>query len=485
MGNWTRRFSLRWFGTILLLSTLTLLLGCASWMSYRVVRGTLWVSGLRSMDFQVMSTLGMVKGRVVTDISQREFMKLIHSPVQVDENWRELAPALSSGIYHVQLLDQQGRLVDNYPPGSPPFEPDPQRLEQLRRWQPGSRLPARVSYQSSTDRQVLMIPLTRAGQPVGFAIMASTWFPAEGFLTSFAAATGVVTLVILSVILLVYLALVRQITAPLSALTDCARRVSAGDLQARTGLAEGRNEIYLVGAAFDQMLERLSRLFQTQKNFVADVSHELRTPLTALTGQLHILQSLSTPDDHPRRQQALDRAERDLDRMTALVQDLLTLMRSEDAPLARVEFALQPWLEECAERLRELYPDRELQVAEVPLLRLWAEREGLARALDNVLVNACKYTPPESPVWLRVERCHDQLRISVQDQGPGLSAEALAHLGERFYRPDPSRSRQTGGSGLGLAITRATLERHGGALEVSSLEGSGTTVTLTLPLEQA
>lgn len=471
---------MRWLGASLLVTVLSLLLGLTALASYKIMRDVLWISSLRNMDYQVLSALGTAQGRMVSEISREEFYRLIHKGVPAPPDWQHQAEKFSGGVYAVQVLDEHGQFLSAYPPGPRPFIPDEQGLQRLKRNFLRGRGPARVPYEGPGSRQVLLVPLSQQGKLVGFVVLSTNWFPSETFLSAFANGAVVIAAGIILVVLLVYLALVRHLNRPIQLLLQCARQVTGGDLSVRTGLPAGPNEIYRVGATFDRMLERLEWLFQTQKNFVADVSHELRTPLTALTGQLHIVRALRERPEDRRGARAIERCERELERMVELVEDLLTLMRAEDLPVTGEKLAASDLIGECVAEMRTVFPAVDIQIRAVDV-KLWGQREPLKRALLNVLENACNYSPPGQPVEVWAEETEEHCVLHVLDHGQGVAPEWIPRLGQRFFRPDPSRCRQTGGSGLGLSIVKSTLERHGGQLLITSELSRFTRVSLQLP----
>ena len=480
VDNWTRRLSLRWLGASLLVTVLSLLLGLTALASYKVMRDVLWISSLRNMDYQVLSALGTAQGRMISEISREEFYRLIHQGVPAPPDWQHQAEKFSGGVYAVQVLDERGQFLSAYPPGPRAFVPDAQALQRLKKHFLSGQGPARLPYEGPGRRQVLLVPLSQQGKLVGFVVLSNNWFPSKTFLSAFASGAGLIAVGIVLVSLLVYLALVRQLQRPLQLVLQCARQVTGGDLSVRTGLSAGPNEIYRVGFTFDRMLERLEWLFQTQKNFVADVSHELRTPLTALTGQLHIVRALREHPEDLRGERAIVRCERELERMVELVEDLLTLMRAEDLPVSGENFGGAELMAECVSEMRALFPAVELQIRPGDIT-LWGQREPIKRALLNVLENACNYSPFGRPVEVWAEQTDEHCVLHVLDHGQGVAPEWIPRLGQRFYRPDPSRCRQTGGSGLGLSIVKSTLERHGGALLITSELTRFTRVSLQLP----
>jgi signal transduction histidine kinase len=181
-----------------------------------------------------------------------------------------------------------------------------------------------------------------------------------------------------------------------------------------------------------------------------------------------------------RGERALGRCERELERMVELVEDLLTLMRAEDLPMVGESIDSQDLIGECAADIRALFPAVELQIRP-GTTSLWGQREPLKRALLNVLENACNYSPEGQPVEVWAEETAEHSILHVLDHGQGVAPEWIPRLGQRFFRPDPSRCRQTGGSGLGLSIVKSTLERHGGQLLITSELNRYTRVSLQLP----
>jgi len=226
------------------------------------------------------------------------------------------------------------------------------------------------------------------------------------------------------------------------------------------------------------------RLEQMRKDFVANASHELRSPLTVVAGYLETfgadpgLGELAGPIAEMRRQ---------TDRMTRIIEDLLELSRFEaqDAPLKGmpVDVAAMAALLRKDVLARPTHP-RQVEVAIESGASLIGEEAMVQSAFSNLVDNAAKYTPPDGSVLIRWWTDAEGGHFSVRDTGPGIPAEHIPRLTERFYRVDPGRSRETGGSGLGLAIVKHALHRHGAHLEIESVEGRGSTFTCHFPPER-
>ena len=223
------------------------------------------------------------------------------------------------------------------------------------------------------------------------------------------------------------------------------------------------------------------RLEQMRKDFVANASHELRSPLTVVAGYLETfgvdpgLGELAAPIAEMRRQ---------TDRMTRIIEDLLELSRFEanDGPIkgAPVDVAAMAAMLRKDVLARSIHP-RQVEVVIESGASLLGDEAMIQSAFSNLVDNAAKYTPPECSVLIRWWTYDLGGHFSVRDTGPGIPAEHIPRLTERFYRVDPGRSRETGGSGLGLAIVKHALHRHGARLDIESIEGRGSTFTCHFP----
>jgi len=232
-------------------------------------------------------------------------------------------------------------------------------------------------------------------------------------------------------------------------------------------------------------VSRQTRLETMRKDFVANASHELRSPLTVIAGYLETLASAGDVD--PELRAPLLEMRRQAERMTAIVADLLELSRLEasDEEVEGIPVDVAGLLA----TLRKDVLARAQHPAAVTIsldstARLLAEPSLLHSAFANLVDNAAKYTPSEGSVALRWWSDASGGHFSVTDTGPGIPAEHLPRLTERFYRVDPGRSRATGGSGLGLAIVKHALQRHGGDLEVASTPGRGSVFTCHFPIRR-
>jgi two-component system phosphate regulon sensor histidine kinase PhoR len=224
-----------------------------------------------------------------------------------------------------------------------------------------------------------------------------------------------------------------------------------------------------------------------RRDFVANVSHEIRTPLTVLSGFVETMQTVPLEDAD--RQRYLGLMSQQAQRMQTLVSDLLTLSRLEGSP-APGQGDWMPMQELLRHVLQEARGLSHAIAQPVHVIEAMADADAwvsgskseLLSAMSNLLSNAVRYTPPGGRIeagW-RVN-ADGSATFLVTDSGPGIAAEHLPRLTERFYRVDRSRSRETGGTGLGLAIVKHVVQRHGGGFDVQSVVGQGSTFSLILP----
>jgi two-component system phosphate regulon sensor histidine kinase PhoR len=222
-----------------------------------------------------------------------------------------------------------------------------------------------------------------------------------------------------------------------------------------------------------------------RRDFVANVSHEIRTPLTVLSGFVETLQSLQLPQEE--RSRYLGLMAQQTRRMQTLVDDLLTLSRLEGSPLpgAAEWTPAAGFVAQCEQDARALAAalgkQLEVRSAPAPAVAIAGAPGELQSAFSNLVSNAVRYTPAGGLVELQASCADAAFEFSVRDTGPGIAAEHLPRLTERFYRVDRSRSRETGGTGLGLAIVKHVVQRHGGELRIASTPGQGSTFTIVLP----
>jgi len=275
-----------------------------------------------------------------------------------------------------------------------------------------------------------------------------------------------------------------RVLGPIDRITRTAQAIGAGNLQGRLGLAPRADEVGRLAATFDGMLDRLERAFAQQRQFVADASHELRTPLAIIRSDLDILRRRPrSVAEHEEFERGLHE---ELGRLSALVEDLLTLARADSgqAELAREFVYLDALVAPVAAGVGRLAEAKGVAL-ETCLERdvaVIGDPARLHQLALNLLGNAVKYTPAGGLVRVTVGARDGAACLEVADTGVGIPTEDLPRVFDRFYRADEARSRAAGGAGLGLAIARWCAEAHGGQISVQSRPGAGSVFTVWLPL---
>ena len=282
---------------------------------------------------------------------------------------------------------------------------------------------------------------------------------------------------------------IRRELKPLELMATAADDIARGDLQRRVDESDPSTEIGRLGVAFNDMLDGISSLLDERRRsehrlrqFVADASHELRTPVAAVRGYTDLYSAGALPDDA-----AVDRAMQRMGfearRMGALVDDLLTLIQADaERTMTHEPVDLADLLTGVVDDAAVIDPTRTWRLAGGygPAVVL-GDRLRLHQLFANLLANIRTHTLPGTVATVSVLPGLDEIAISVSDNGPGVSDEALQRLFDRFYRVDPSRSRENGGTGLGLSIVAAIVRSHGGQILASHTQGGGLTMTVVLP----
>jgi signal transduction histidine kinase len=276
--------------------------------------------------------------------------------------------------------------------------------------------------------------------------------------------------------------LARGLTQPLRSMAGAARLFARGDYTQRVPITS-RDEVGQLAEAFNRMAGEMEGLERLRRDLVANVSHELKTPISALRARLENIMDGVEPADPALLAVMLQQTER----LTRLVDQLLDLSRLEsgDVHLEREPLALGPLVERVLSEVRLARDDRGIEAknlvpASLPMID--ADRERIHQLLFNLLDNAFGFSPPGGVVTVRAVQSNGWCEVTVEDTGPGIPPEHLGLVFERFYRVDPSRSREDGGTGIGLAIARSVVDAHGGRIWAESDEGGGSRFHFVLPV---
>lgn len=280
--------------------------------------------------------------------------------------------------------------------------------------------------------------------------------------------------------------LANQALKPVDRLTRAAERIGRGNLSERVEEPRSGDEIGRLAATFNRMISRLEQAFDRERRFTADASHELKTPLAVLRGDIEVtLRRERSPEEY---QRVLKSNLEEIEQLTKLTDDLLTLARSDadrsvlDLEEVRLDLLagdacayISPLAGAAGVALTYDEPDSAVTIE--------GDQKRLKQLLVNLLDNAIKYTPAGGSARLALTVEDSSAIIEVSDTGRGIPATALPHVFERFYRQTDPRDSRVTGFGLGLAISKWIADAHGGSIRVESREGEGSRFTVRLPLE--
>jgi two-component system sensor histidine kinase BaeS len=287
------------------------------------------------------------------------------------------------------------------------------------------------------------------------------------------------SLVALLLAFLLSFLLTRRVLRPLSEVIEASREIAAGNFFARVDVTSG-DEIGELGTAFNRMGDSLEQLERLRKTMVADVAHELRTPLTNLRGYLEGLSDGVIPPD----KQTLDMLQQENLRLVSLVEDLGQLARADAARayLKRQTVDLQECLREILTLYRMNFEEKKINVstAFTGAAKVQADRDKLLQAIRNLVENCWKYTPAGGSAAISCMARAEGVRVELCNSGPGIPDKDIPFIFERFFRAEPSRSRDAGGAGIGLAIVKELIEAHGGRVGARSAPGE-TCIWFDLP----
>jgi signal transduction histidine kinase len=275
--------------------------------------------------------------------------------------------------------------------------------------------------------------------------------------------------------------LTSRVLEPLTRLMREAAAVAAiGHDDERVPTLPRKSEVGQFAATINTLIATVERALRQQREFLADTSHELRSPLTVVLANLNLLRRDLDPHE---RELSVDEATSEAQRMRRLINELLLLAQADAARvIARAPLRLDELVTEAVTAAQRQAPDHVYQLEIGAPLVVIGDEERLTQLVRNLLENAAKYTPPGTTVDVCLRQSGRVAQLIVADSGPGIAAEHLAHLWDRYYRVDEVRSRESGGTGLGLPIVKFIAEAHGGRADVISQAGAGTTFTIELPL---
>ncbi|MEX0682140.1 MAG: ATP-binding protein [Dehalococcoidia bacterium] len=388
-------------------------------------------------------------------------------------------PGDPEGEEFARIFDASGDVVfdNSADPFSPPVKPNAV-ADAL-----GGRTNTRHAAVGDVNLEIKVAPLRSDGEIIGAAEVGLSDDDARDALASLLLIIAIAYPIGLIVTSAGGMFLASRALSPIDRVTRAARRISAEDLSQRLDLRLPDDEVGRLASTFDDMIARLDEAFRRQRQFTADASHELRTPLTAIKGTSEVaLQRDRDPEEY---REALTVVNAQVDRMIRLVASLLTLARADarSIPITRDPLDVARLVTDAADQIRPAAGAKGVTVKVAPgeSMRMTADQDLLLQLLLNLLDNAVKYTPSGGSVEASWRGAGSQAEIAIKDTGPGIAAEHIPHIFDRFYRADKARARADGGAGLGLSISRWIAEAHRGTITVTS-DPTGSTFTVRIPL---
>ena len=397
-----------------------------------------------------------------------------------------IVDAVSNTTVSAVLIDADGRVNSSAPQDNVyPTLPLRDYLDAAQ----GKVRPFYLAGSGADQSLVVLHPLgNRNGKSLGVIQLSESTQPLQQTQGRLLFLLAVATAVLMVVAIVLTPLLVRRALRPLRRVTEASAELADGDFNRRVDEPATTDEVGRLAHAFNEMAAAVQAAFAVRaeteagmRHFVGDASHELRTPLTTIQGQLDLLQRGATTDAGARRE-SLESMQREVRRMSVLVEDLLTLTRLEsrgDGEPARDPVDVDRIIAEMVDEESVRAPDQRVEVvSESPGRAIVpGDAEQLRRVILNLANNALAHAPGATHTW-RTRVAGGEVVVSLTDEGHGIPREALGRVFDRFYRA--STQRRSNGSGLGLAIVRSIVEAHGGRIEAAS-DGGGATLTAYLP----
>lgn len=419
------------------------------------------------------STQFRLENRVQESI---EHIALRNGEIRIDSDFYSVVGGVYLSLYDSDMYFMYGRVPHGF--GQQPELAD----GELRTNRDGNRewYVYDISYRLSDEQTVYIRGIT------------SITDAEESFTVTVRFALVILPLMVLATAIIGY-RFTRRTLAPVRKITDTVRKIRAdADLSRRIGFRDAdkdkgkeRDEIYVLGKTFDEMLEELEEVFRREQQFTSDASHELRTPLSVILAQCDAMLAEGNSLTEEQRSQLI-LIQRKAKGMADMISQLLFLSRADQGrqSLHKEQVNVSELTEMTAEEQQMLADadGRGIHVKTEITPDIWADVDETfyIRVLVNLLSNAMRYSRENGCIEVTLEQKGDEIVGSVRDHGTGIRAEALAHIWERFYQADTSRT-EGGHAGLGLSMVKWIVEAHGGSVAAESKEGKGSVFYFRIP----
>lgn len=425
---------------------------------------------------EIDNTLMVYSARVHGTLNPKEMPETLDYDV-VHSQLPPISELASPGIF-IQFIDKYGNVV--LKSGNLDNQELPIKQTLIAQGFEGNVAINTVPEDDGSEVRIMVSPMYLGGQTLLLTVAQSLdTFDSVMSNVRFAILIGISLALLLSGISGAFL--VRRALSPVKRITNTARNIEeSSDLSQRVYYSGPPDEMGQLAMTFNHMIEHLNKVFQSQKQFVADASHDLRIPLTVMKGNLDLLRR---NPDREELGEVLSAIDTEINRMTQIASSLLTLAEVESGQVGTKEdIPLEIIILDEYQRARRLGGNRKILLQCHEELKVKGDNYRIRQLLSNLIDNAIKYTPDEGTITLSLSRDNGWACLEVSDTGIGISPEHLPNIFNPFYRTDKARSRDGGGVGLGLAIVKGIAEQHGGKVTVTSELGKGSTFTARLKL---
>lgn len=391
----------------------------------------------------------------------------------------EIKDRSKEGVFRVLVLDHKGMVINdsNFSEiGKTYLVP-----EVMQAFQKNNKVVTRVDEKTIYAAAAIQ---NEASETVGAVLLVSSIEDIFEAIEEIEQKLVLFTILIMLLLVVLVFFMSQFLLDPLRRFLKVVQKMAEGHLNERITI-KGHDEFSELGDAFNNMAEKLERAENTREEFVSNVSHELKTPLSSIKV---LTEAILLEENVPIEMytEFLQDINSEIDRMTYIINDLLTLVRLDQRELAINirETDINKMVEDILKRLYPLSEQKEIELlyADVRKVIIDADEMKLSLAISNLVENGIKYTPNGGTVKVIVDSDHQNAFITVQDTGIGITDDDQGKVFNRFYRVDKTRDRETGGTGLGLAITRSTVLLHNGSIRINSKENEGTTFVVRIPI---
>jgi two-component system, OmpR family, heavy metal sensor histidine kinase CusS len=371
----------------------------------------------------------------------------------------------------VQLVDKKGRVTEK----SPNLK---QNFLTFKNAEFGGHFNSQINQRAIRQ---LQLPIEQDGKIKGYIIAAIS--SESAISTLFKLRNVLIVSYLMALVGLYFISryLSGQSISPVKQITKTITRITKSNLKERVDLPQNKDEIYVLATSFNSLLDRIENTLEREKQFTSDASHELRTPLASLRGTLEVL--IRKPRSQEEYVEKIKFSLTEINKMASTLEQLLLLARLESnlTPKDKIMVALPRILDKTLERFKSQISDKNLKINFLfsHSKKLLVPQYYTELIIENLLSNAIKYSNENSEIKINIDEIDLKVKCTIQDYGCGIKQEDLAHVYDSFFRSDALNHKQITGNGLGLSIVKKCADAINTNLNIESVLGKGTTVTIT------